>query len=273
MTDRQEGAAEPGAGSQDARPRPAYGEYAPEGWSWTPPGAENEADGSGGAAQGTRPDGTSRASGVPAGVPHNLGARGEGGTAAQAPAAPPSGTATPGSGKQDPPPYRADEPANARREQQPVAAPLAAQGAAPAKPRPRTADRVITILLLVVGAFGALNMAAPMFALEAQVQLMGTMLGIEDLNVPSWIATAGLIAGLGILLVYALNVIYSIQRMRGGKLAFWVPLAAFGIAFVIMLVVQMVAMYNAPEIIEQLNSDPYGSYGKMMQYLEETSVQ
>ncbi|PIJ11573.1 hypothetical protein BMH32_07125, partial [Leucobacter sp. OLJS4] len=36
--------AEPQAAPADPRPRPAYGEYAPEGWSWTPPQEASAAD-------------------------------------------------------------------------------------------------------------------------------------------------------------------------------------------------------------------------------------
>ena len=283
MSDPREGVEAQGTDAGDSRPRPAYGEYAPEGWSWTPPGAEQaeggnggSASASGGKARGTAGAAQSRPSDVPAGVPHNLGARG---TTSGAPSRPQPATgqeSAPGSaaGRQDPPPYRADDPRDQRREARPAAAPAPAPaGGANARPRPRTADRVITIMLLVVGAFGALNMAATMFALDAQMQLMGSMLGIDDLQVPGWVATVGLITGLAILLVYALNVIYAIQRMRAGKIAFWVPLTAFAIAFVFLIVAQMIAMYNSPEIIEQLNSDPYGSYGKMMQFLEDSSAQ
>ncbi|MFT4232306.1 MAG: DUF6264 family protein [Leucobacter sp.] len=241
-----------------ARPAPAYGEYAPEGWDWKPP-ADTAAQG-----QGALPANGSGSSPI-TGVPHNLGAPGTPaapGAAASGgvpPYAPPpqqgAPSQRPGAG---PAPYRAAEP---------QAAPMP-RGGATYGPKPRTGDRVVTILLLVIGAFGALNSAASFFSLDARLRLTAEMVGIESIDVAPWVGTLGLIGGLVILALYAVTVIFSIQRMRARKVAFWVPLTAGAIAVLLVLVIPMFAMAGAPEIMQQLESDPNGSLERMMQYLQ-----
>ncbi|MBK0422653.1 hypothetical protein JD292_11280 [Leucobacter sp. CSA2] len=271
--------AQPAAQQQPERPRPEYGEYAPDGWSWTPPGAEETTPGAPAGAAATATDASGR-TGVPAGVPHNLGARPTDGQAPQRSRVPSAGAqrapgANPTSG--DPAPYRATSPGGPAH-QAPQSQPQQAQQPqqpqqpryAPAQGKPRTADRVITIILLAIGAFGALNLAASGFAIVQQMHLMGEMIGLEKVTVPEWVGPVGTVAGLVVLLVYALNVIYSIQRIRANKLAFWVPLVAAGIAFVVIMAVSMIAMASIPDLMQTMNSDPYGSLDRMMKYVEET---
>lgn len=262
-----------------ARPaQPAFGEYAPEGWEWKPEpvAAELTQDGtaSASAAPGTSGQNAAGApaagSGSPAssatpqtlaGVPHNLGApgaRNAGGAGAPAGAAP-LPPVPPGAAEQAPDgSYRASTPP----------APLTYVPPAGGAPRPRIGDRVITIMLLVLAAFGALNISSSFFGLERQIGLSATMLDIESPKIASWIGPLGVVSGLVVLLLFALTLIYSIQRMRAGKLTFWVPLTAGAIAMIIMIVVPMVAMSGAPEIMEQLSTDPSGSLDKMLDYLQ-----
>ncbi|WP_427869401.1 DUF6264 family protein [Leucobacter luti] len=296
MSDPQDGTAgQAGAGDRGAsRPQPAYGEYAPEGWSWTPPGAENEADGASGSGGGTAASGqgsgsrsasgSGAGSAVPPGVPHNLGvapgAAGQPGTQSGSTAAAPTRTPTrPG---EEPAPYRADQPKNAPAQQPQAQRPQFLHPGVPAAPgqpgaaaprKPRTGDRVVTILLLVFGAFGALNIASSFFALGNQIRLMATMIGLENVEPAGWVNTLGTVSGLATLLLFALTAIYSIQRMRAGKIAFWVPLAAGGIAFVLLMVIPMIAMTSTPEIMQAINSDPNGTLSKMMTYVENMGQQ
>ncbi|WP_125098960.1 DUF6264 family protein [Leucobacter chromiireducens] len=241
-----------------ARPaQPAYGEYAPEGWEWKPEGADTA----------PQPDAPRTL-----GVPHNLGAPAASatpgaaapgtGSASQAPTAP-SNVGAPGA--QQPGEQQPGNP-QAYRAAAPQPGPVYGM---PGPDRPRTGDRVITIILLVFGAFGALSVARSFFGLETQISLMGTLIGIEEPRVASWVGTLGTVSALVVLLVWALNLLFSIQRMRARKLAFWVPLVAAVIAFVIVMVVPMVAMGGAPEIMQQIEADPNGSLSKMLESLQE----
>lgn len=236
-------AEQPRPENEPRRRAPQYGELAPEGWEWKPP-----VDGTAASTSQPPNDGTRPGSSPVPGVPHNLGA---------GDSAPASAPATDSRREETgPSPYRAEQPQ-----------------AAPAPPaegrRPRVADRVITIVLLVIGAFGTLNSAASFFALDSQLRLTASMIGIESPEVAGWVKTLGLVSGLAVLLLYAVTVIFSIQRMRAGKLAFWVPLTAGAIAVLLALIIPMIAMGGAPEIMQQLESDPTGSLDRMMQYLQE----
>ncbi|QBE48333.1 DUF6264 family protein [Leucobacter triazinivorans] len=239
-----------------ARPAPAYGELAPEGWEWKPP-ADPASDAPAGVSAAAATGSPSPGSSPIAGVPHNLGA---GGSAAAPNSTPASVPAAAQRGAGEPAPYRAAEP-------QPAPAPAPAPQ--PGAPKPRLADRVITIILLVIGAFGALNSAASFFSLESQLRLTANMIGIESPEVAPWVGTLGLVSGLAMLLLYAVTLIFSIQRMRARKIAFWVPLAAGAAAVIIALIIPMIAMGGAPEIMQQIENDPSGSIDRMMQYLQD----
>lgn len=248
------------------RPQPEYGEYAPEGWEWKPeaeatpePGAaESGLRGSSGApAWGARSSqqqpeqSAARASGagpVP-GVPHNLGAGS---------ALPHKGARTSQQG--DGAPYRAEAPAQKPQQfqaptgQQPQQPQQPLPGVTPAT-RPRSADKIITIVLLAIGAIGALQLAAACFGMSTTFAMLGDTPGIEPFTGPSWLGTAGKVTGVVIFALYALTLIYSIRRVRAGKLTFWVPLTAGVVALLIVIVLTLVAMLNTPELMASI-SDP-----------------
>lgn len=260
-------AAQPAAPARPAQPE--YGEYAPEGWVWTPPEGTEAAvaeTGGSGAAGSVAASAQRSASARPSGVPHNLGAPGQ-------QQAPQQGNQqhAPQQGSQQHAPQQGGQQAALGSDQSYRAA--AAQPGpvygAPRSASPRTGDRVVTIMLLVFGAFGALSVARSFFALESQISLMGTLIGMDSPKVESWVGTLGVASALAVLLVYALNLILSIQRMRARKITFWVPLVAATIAFVILLVVPMIAMGGAPEIMQQIEADPNGALSKMLDSLQE----
>ncbi|UBH04992.1 hypothetical protein K8P10_000503 [Leucobacter sp. Psy1] len=269
---------------RDTRPRPQYGEYAPEGWSWTPPGEESGATGP--AASGQVPGSGAQApsgsrSGRVDGVPHNLGAgsakpaRGSRsgqasandrakGSKSSTPQGKPSGAnpaperATPEqAAAHTPRKYRDDAatPPQAPPAATQVAAPPQARSAQGARPA-RKGDRIVTIILLVIGAYGAFSISSGMFNLAPQLMLNASMLDVETMTLPDWTGTAGTVTGLFVLLVWALNLLFSIQRMRAGKLAFWVPLVAAVIALVPVFIVMSVVLFQTPEVIEQFSTMP-----------------
>lgn len=313
--------------NNDPRPRPEYGEYAPEGWEWKPESnGQESAQGSDGArpvdsreSDGSRPpsgygdgaaasaphasSGVSSSAGPVAGVPHNLGVKGAANQLPQAAAtatrstptgttpsstpsssaAPSDGAAAPGSADStgahaqssgadrnggDPAPYRADAP-------QPLApsqarAMQAAQASAAGVPaqNDRRGDRIITIILLVVGGFGALYNALSLMQLPASLELILTALG-SDASVPAWIGTMSTISAIGTLALYAVTLIYSVQRLRARKLTFFVPLIAGVIAIVLVIGVSIAAMLGIPGFAE-LTQDP-DAVSRMMESLLQTS--
>ncbi len=285
----------------DPRPRPAYGEYAPEGWQWTPPG-ENDVDhganaaasressaGSEGAGVGSfrTPPAPPTSSASPAGsgpvpgVPHNLGARGSAGSAAgagnaapQAPSqahgqaqtpwgapgsAPENTTRQPGDTQQagDQQHYRAMAP--------PQTQPGGTGGAAGSGGASnRLGDRIASIVLLVLGALGALYFAASLYSMPASISLMARALEIDGFAVPSSVSTTGTVGALSVFAIYALNLIFTLQRLRARKLAFWVPLVAAALAIIVVLGVSAIAIAQVPELLQQL-SDP-DSTARLLDY-------
>lgn len=203
------------------------------------------------------------------GVPHNLGVTPRPGAASPAgttagtagsaagPAASTTGTPTQPN-DQHGAPYVAPPPPGAV--QAPPAASAANQAAQPqpleAQTRKRSpADRIITLILLGIGALGALNIAAGLYELPANLRMIGEMLGASELEVPDAVATAGVIGAISVLTLYALTLIYSIQRLRGGKLTFWVPLTAGVVATLINAGFLYFAVTQMPELFALL-SDP-----------------
>lgn len=235
-----------------ARPKPAFGEYAPEGWEWKP----EEPDASDTAAPATAPAAASSPSrpnpGRVTGVPHNLGAGSQSSSAAPAqapapPAATPQNSSSAPAAKGEPAPYRAT-----------VAPPAPPQYAAQqpvGELKPRTGDRITTIILLVIGAIGALISAQSMLALNSSFSLMAEAVGLSDFTVPEWLGTLGTVSALAFIAVYAVTLIFSIQRMRARKITFWVPLTAGAVVFVAMFVLTTIAITSMPELMTQM-SDP-----------------
>lgn len=129
----------------------------------------------------------------------------------------------------------------------PQAAPMA--GATP-QPVKRPGDRIVTVLLLVIGAFFALRSALTMFTLGTQIEIMAEQLGATDLVVPDSIAVVQAIGAIVMLSIYAIALIWGVQRLRKGKLSFWVPLSAGVVAFIALLFMTAVGVFMVPELIE-----------------------
>lgn len=161
--------------ARDERPRPQYGEYAPEGWSWQPQ-AEPRAD-----------------------------------AAASAPPAPPA--------------------------------------PAVAAARTNTVDRMVTVALLVLGAFGAWNSATSLQQLPAAIQTVYTQQGVGTYSPQEWLPTLALIGTVSMLALYAGVLGWSIARLRAGKLAFWVPIVGGVIALVAMIVLTGIVFFTDPTFV------------------------
>ncbi|MDI6022320.1 DUF6264 family protein [Leucobacter sp. UT-8R-CII-1-4] len=221
--------------------------------------------------------------GVPAagpipGVPHNLGVRGNTGAAPAAipgvPAAPnpPTTPTAPAAPAQPSDPYRGQAPAGhvvqPAPEQQPGQAVQPGQQPAMFQPqpgspygakKPRLADRIITVLLLVVGGYFALSMALSLSQLGLEFSKIADGLGLESYSPSPALKTTGTVGAILVLAIYALVLIFSIRRMRSGKLTFWAPLAAGVLAWIIFFVLFTVGLNQSPELWQELiriASDP-----------------
>lgn len=275
---------------QDPRPRPLYGEYSDDAAEVAPndnaaatPGASPAAGAESAApsaqqvtapaAQARQDSPAAPGAGPIPGVPHNLGVRG--GTAAQpgVPAAQPAQHGDPYRGQA--PEGHATQPAAA---QQPVGDPApqqpqAPQPQAPQQPamfqpqpgmpvtaaKPRRADRIITVLLLVVGGYFALSMALSLSQLGMEFSKIADALGLDSYSPSPALKTTGTVGAILVLAIYALVLIFSIRRMRSGKLTFWAPLAAGVLAWIVFFVLFTVGLNQSPELWQELiriASDP-----------------
>ena len=174
------------------RPRPQFGEYAPEGWTWKPPAGEHTSD---------------------------------------------------------PAPQMATPPSAAS------ARPVSIDG------RPeRRVDRLITIMLLVVGVLGMWGAISTLQSLPDQLpiairqasDMLGTdVAGFEYVPGPEvpGILLAGSIAQ---IVLWVLTAWWSIARLRTRKIAFWVPLSAGVVSIVLLYATMFVVVLNDPTLVQAI---------------------
>ncbi|MDQ0576006.1 DUF6264 family protein [Agromyces albus] len=179
------------APSRDERPRPQYGEYAPEGWSWQPPADERTSD-----------------------------------------PAPQMAT---------PPPL-------------PVAASV--------DRRDRPADRIVTILLLVVGVLGAWSAIGSLQslptvlpeALRQASEMLGTGGAAFDYTPAPEVAGLILTGQIIQFVLLAFVVWWSIARLRARRLAFWVPLVGGVLSFIALYAIMFAIIMSDPALVERLSA-------------------
>ena len=172
---------------RDERPRPQYGEYAPEGWTWKPPAGEHTSD-------------------------------------------PAPQMATP----------RAAAPARPRRPS--TAAPTAASIA-------RSRSCCSSSACSACGAPSARCSRCPTSCRSRSAQA-SEMLGTDvagSTTCPAPRCPASCLAGsIAQIVLWVLTAWWSIARLRARKLAFWVPLSAGVVSFVLLLRPMFVVVLNDP---------------------------
>lgn len=193
----------------DPRPKPRYGELAPEGWSWSPPDDQERLD----TSRGARPDDPEQepgdadprvdsGPGAPGWSPP--GPYGQG----RAPGGPHAGTAHYAAGS----------------------VPAGATGHAPYWNRP------LTFVLVLVGLFGALVTISTLSALPQSIQVLytsqhlGTYHPAADL--PTIILAGQIVQGL----LWVASMIISTLLMSRQRISFYVPLVAGVLAMIALFV-------------------------------------
>ncbi|WP_022894230.1 DUF6264 family protein [Agromyces subbeticus] len=197
---------------RDERPRPQYGEYAPEGWTWTPPVDDR---------------------GAPA--------------AAAASAAATAPKRTPGRDRPAKSPSGASSTAGRSNDE------LAASALPLVRPE-RSVDRMITIGLLVIGAFGAWSTASGLQQLPQQIQLVYTQQGIGDFTPGASMPTIILVGTLVQLAIYAATLGLSIRRLRRRRMAFWIPIVGGAVSFIAMMVLMSIVFFADPTFMEYVGT-------------------
>jgi hypothetical protein len=174
--------------SRDERPRPQYGEYAPEGWTWEPP---------------------------------------------------------PGQQTSDPAPQMATPPA---------AASATDRAAHPT-------DRIVTLLLLVLGIFGVWTAIGTIQAIPDQLpqairqagELLGTGAATVDYTPGPEVPGILLAGSIVQVVIWLLTAWWAVSRIRAGKIAFWVPLVGGVVSFVLLYAVMFIIIAIDPALVASLS--------------------
>jgi hypothetical protein len=208
----------------DERPKPKYGELAPEGWVWQPP-------------KEATPDPVPEGEAPPA----------------PAPVARPSGR----------PPIDPRWPApDARAARSSTGAPSGdlAPGAEPSDvPAPKrglAVDVNITIVLLVLGTLSVGSSVATLLDLNGYMTTAGAAFGLGGYPANEVTRITGVTGAVLHVLLIAGTVWLSIRRIKRQMLAFWVPLTAAVVSFLITCICVAIAFSQAPELLDSLTTLP-----------------
>ncbi|MGJ4844164.1 DUF6264 family protein [Leifsonia sp. Le1] len=220
----------------DERPRPKYGELAPEGWVWHPPADANRLD-------------TTH----PTAEPDRYGEHGDAGqrtAAGQDQRAPHA----------DRPWFGPQNPQNPQNQQH-------SQGQHPQNLYPHPQHRqngqspqlrsdaprwnmTVTVVLIVFGFFGATNSIGGLLSLPTAMQLMHTNENLGDYT-PAGSVQGTLIAGaITVGLIWAISTGLSVWLLVKRRMAFYIPLIAGVVALIALLGFMSAVLLTDPVLID-----------------------
>lgn len=116
-------------------------------------------------------------------------------------------------------------------------------------------DRIVTLLLLAVGAANVLVSAFSYLDIAPAIQQSMTLMGVpgEFTNFEA-ARTWGIVATIALVVGYALTLLASVRRMRKGKLSWWIPLVGAVVTFVVVSTCLSVPITSDPAFIDYLRS-------------------
>ncbi|MFC5929545.1 hypothetical protein D6T64_17080 [Cryobacterium melibiosiphilum] len=209
----------------DRRPRPQYGELAPEGWVWEPRADAHAAT-----------------------------------TAASTTASPATDVAAPGKADKPGRFTKADKPTKAAKPEtaaktatfKPIEAKPAPAGAQPTNTLLRAVpawDRYVTITLLFIGLFATFSAVSSFSAVPTVMQQLYTGQGLGT-YVPAASVSATLLVG-SILegLIWAATAALSVSLMVRGKRSFYLPIIGAVIAGVVLFVFMIVVLVTDTNVL------------------------
>ena len=197
-----------GPAGEDKRPRPQFGELAPEGWKWTPPGPEAPAG----------PEADAELTSAAALTPSKLDAK-------------------------KPDAKRPDAKKRDAAALKPVAARFDPD--APQKPL-RLGDVLVTSVLIMLGLVLTASGVQQFFALQDMIGLFYTQEGIGRYSGGTTAQTAGAVAAVAQIIIMLAVIGFSVQLIGKRRLSFWVPLAGGAFAVVVVFICMMVALLADP---------------------------
>jgi hypothetical protein len=119
----------------------------------------------------------------------------------------------------------------------------------------RTADMIVSIILLVVGFFSVLYAIFSALSLNLQFDLIYEQYGITE---PYVAGSASVVAQAIIIIshviLWALAVIFTTVLIRRRRISFWLPLSVGVLASIVFFIAIMIVVFADPNIIEYLSS-------------------
>jgi hypothetical protein len=134
--------------------------------------------------------------------------------------------------------------------------PATASPAATGVVRP-PADRIVTIILLALGAVNVVTSAFSYVQLPTGIERTMEILGIpgEFTNVAA-ANTWGAIAAVVLVSGFLLTLVWALGRMRAGRLSWWIPLVGAVVTFALVSVCVAVPLAGDPAFTQYVGSSP-----------------
>jgi len=111
--------------------------------------------------------------------------------------------------------------------------------------RPTGWDGILTVGLLAFGAYNVLSGVVGFFDMRAFLSEVARAGGAGDLDAPAGSQPVGYVLAAAWVLLFAVSVVWSMRRLRHGRIAFWVPLLVGFVAIVGTSVVVLVVLQAA----------------------------
>ncbi|RFA20021.1 DUF6264 family protein [Subtercola boreus] len=198
----------------DNRPKPKYGELAPEGWEWKPPAPPAGSDVPVPAAAGG--DGQAPVGQPGAGVPPH------------GPTAPYSAAARSGYG-------------------------AGAQGAG-SSPTFKLGDAIATGALLFIGVLVSASMIPALFDFTTVLAQAAALQGYSDFSASSTTQSVGIGVGVATIILNLLSIVLSVRRVQRRRVAFFIPLIFGAVTFALWIGAITFAFCNDPGFVQSLTS-------------------
>src|SRR4051812_33190602 len=115
-------------------------------------------------------------------------------------------------------------------------------------------DRVLTIGLLTLGVLNVLAGIPQFLRLPETLDDAYAMQGFGDYTADSLASAIGIAINVVSVVLLLVAVALSVARLRAGRLAFWVPLAAGATSAIVTIALMAVAMLGDPAISGYLSS-------------------
>lgn len=129
-------------------------------------------------------------------------------------------------------------------------APAAAQAARPAHP----VDRLVALALLAYGLWNVITSVAAFLNPSSLMATMMQMLGISgSFSNYSQAKTWGMVAAALLIVGWIATAAWTVRRLRGGKLAWWVPLVGGAVFVTLSSLCMLIPFYSDPAVLAYLN--------------------